>query len=82
MILKLIYFHHLINLHVLVLYILSKLQNKDVAKEVIAYLPKFEILHCNKIVIHLINVCKYSKTKALDELKKFKMMVNNLWWEK
>ena len=60
----------------------SKLQNKDVAKEVIAYLPKFEVLHCNKIVRHLINVCKYSKTKALDELKKFKMMVNNLWWGK
>ena len=60
----------------------SKLLNKDIAKEVIAYLPKFEVLHCHKIVRHLINVCKYSKTKALDELKKFKMMVNNLWWGK
>ena len=46
------------------------------------YLPKFEVLHFNKIVSHLINVCKYSKTKALYELKMFKMMVNNLWWGK
>ena len=34
------------------------------------------------IVSHLINVCKYSKTKALYELKMFKMMVNKLWWGK
>ena len=53
----------------------SKLLNKDIAKEVIAYLPKFEVLHCNKIVSHLINVCKYPNTKALYELKMFKMMV-------
>ena len=60
----------------------TKLINKLVSKEVIAYLPNFDVLYSTTIMHHLTSICGLSTNNAKNEIKYFKMKLKNIFWGK